>query len=174
MQRGSTPELPLTRVSRNFIQNLGGSAGRRKFREIWVGCGTFASRIEFREIFMFRWRSNQAVFKVQPTPKVVIRGNFAKFGSSRTSDCVVRKNLLSSWARARNGEAKISRNLGGFQAKKRNEIWVTPARNSGQGQAAGVCRSGRPRPVLPSQMKTTRIVVPSSITSCPIVIFVSR
>ena len=59
---GFAYKLPLTRVSRNFIQNLGGSAGRRKFREIWVGCGTFASRVEFREIFVFRWRSNQAQF----------------------------------------------------------------------------------------------------------------
>ena len=34
-------------------------------------------------------------------------------------------------------EAKVSRNLGGLAAKKRNEIWGTAARNSGQWQAAG-------------------------------------
>ena len=40
-----------------FFQNLGGSRRRRKFREIWVGRGTFASQVEFREIFAFRSRS---------------------------------------------------------------------------------------------------------------------
>ena len=31
-------------------------AKRRNFREIWVGRGTFATRLQFREIFAFRWR----------------------------------------------------------------------------------------------------------------------